>query len=121
MLIIDDSAIYASSVTTWQEKAWASTTVAFGIWGGIVMLGPLIPIIKHVRIQMIVMMAVSVAFMGMFTAVCNDRIFTNNSVIRGTRHLQPKQFWSISGVLILGLLPGRHFGSRHWPACATGF
>lgn len=38
--------------------------MAFGIWSGIIILGPLIPIIKHVRIQLIVMMGVSVAFVG---------------------------------------------------------
>ena len=64
------AAIYASSITNWQEKAWASTTIAFGIWGGIVILGPLVSIIKHVRIQLIVMMGVSVAFMGAL-ASCN--------------------------------------------------
>jgi Fungal trichothecene efflux pump (TRI12) len=58
------AAIYASSITSWQEKAWASTTIAFGIWGGIVTLGPLVSILKHVRIQLIVYMAVSVAFLG---------------------------------------------------------
>jgi hypothetical protein len=56
--------IYGSTVTTWQTSAWASTTVAFGIWSGIVLLGPLISIVKHVRIQLIVMMSFSVAFLG---------------------------------------------------------
>lgn len=83
------AAIYGAQETSWQSTAWVSvsrpssfhpkfqpkvstqghtdeiqTTIAFGIWGGIVTIGPLVPIIKHVRIQVIVLMSVSVAFLG---------------------------------------------------------
>lgn len=68
------AAIYATSITSWQEKAWASTTIAFGIWGGIVTLGPLVSVLKHVRIQLIVYMGVSVAFLGAL-ASCNSGNF----------------------------------------------
>ncbi|KAL2421666.1 Trichothecene efflux pump TRI12 [Exophiala dermatitidis] len=72
------SAIYASTITSWQKQAWASTTIAFGIWGGIVILGPFVSIIKHVRIQLIVMMAVSVAFLGAL-ASCNSSNFSQSA------------------------------------------
>jgi len=34
------------------------------VWSGIVFLAPFIGIVKHVKIQLIVMMSISVAFMG---------------------------------------------------------
>jgi hypothetical protein len=68
------AAIYASSVTNWQAKGWASTTVAFGIYGGLITLVPLVGVLKHVRIQLIVYMAVSISFLGAL-ASCNSGNF----------------------------------------------
>lgn len=57
---------FCKSIFSIMQAAGLShqTTIAFGIWGGIVVLGPFVSIIKHVRSQVIVMMAVSVAFLG---------------------------------------------------------
>jgi hypothetical protein len=33
--------IFGSTVSSWEESAWLSTTAAFGLWGGIVVLGPI--------------------------------------------------------------------------------
>jgi hypothetical protein len=55
-------------------KSNEQTTIAFGIWGGIVILGPLVSIIKHVRIQMVIMMAVCTAFLGALST-CNSSNF----------------------------------------------
>jgi hypothetical protein len=38
------------------------------VWAGIIIFGPFVAIIKHVRIQLIVMMAILVAFMGGYRA-----------------------------------------------------
>ena len=62
-------AIYGAQATSWQSDAWLSTTIAFGIYGGIVLLGPFVAIIKHVRIQLIVLMSTSVAFLGAMASV----------------------------------------------------
>lgn len=58
------AAIYGPSATGWQDTAWLGTTIAFGIWGGIVIFGPLVHIIKHIRIQTIVFSCVITAFLG---------------------------------------------------------
>ena len=63
------AAIYGAEATSWQSDAWLSTTIAFGIYGGIVLLGPFVSIIKHVRIQLIVLMSISVAFLGAMVSV----------------------------------------------------
>ena len=70
--------IYATSITDTHKKAWASTTIAFGIWGGIVVLSPLIGLGKFVRFQLIAMMAVSVAFLGALIS-CNPGNFSQSA------------------------------------------
>ncbi|KIX97078.1 uncharacterized protein Z520_07192 [Fonsecaea multimorphosa CBS 102226] len=56
--------IYGSTVTSWQQSAWLSTTIAFGVYSGFIFCGPWISIIKHIRIQLIVMMTILVTFTG---------------------------------------------------------
>ena len=46
--------IFGSTVSSWQESGWLSTTAAFGLWGGIVVLGPLMSWIGHIRYQILV-------------------------------------------------------------------
>jgi hypothetical protein len=64
------TAIYGAQATGWRENAWLSTTIAFGIWGGIVIFGPVFHIVKHIRIQTITFMVVCTAFAGAL-ASCN--------------------------------------------------
>ncbi|KIW84313.1 hypothetical protein Z517_03563 [Fonsecaea pedrosoi CBS 271.37] len=56
--------VYGAGATGWQDNAWLSTTVAFGIWGGIVLCGSVFHIVKHVRLQLIIYMIIVVAFSG---------------------------------------------------------
>jgi hypothetical protein len=44
------------------------TTIAFGVWFGMIFIGPFVGIIKHVRIQFIVLMSICVAFLGKIPA-----------------------------------------------------
>ncbi|OQV08550.1 hypothetical protein CLAIMM_12803 [Cladophialophora immunda] len=62
--------IYGSTVTSWQQSAWLSTTIAFGVYSGFIFCGPFISIVKHIRIQLIIMMTILVTFTGAM-ASCN--------------------------------------------------
>lgn len=62
--VTEVAAIYGAQAKDWRENAWLSTTIAFGIWGGIVVFGSVFHIIKHIRIQTIVFMLVCTAFAG---------------------------------------------------------
>ncbi|EXJ70269.1 uncharacterized protein A1O5_06337 [Cladophialophora psammophila CBS 110553] len=64
--------IYGAGATSWQGNAWLSTTVAFGIWGGIVGFGSIFHIVKHIRYQLIVYMSVTVVFCGALST-CNTQ------------------------------------------------
>jgi hypothetical protein len=57
-------AIYGAQAKTWQDTAWLSTTIAFGIWGGIIVFGSMFHIIKHIRIQTVVFSVVCTVFAG---------------------------------------------------------
>lgn len=61
--------IFGSTVSSWQESAWLSTTAAFGLWGGIVMLGPLMHFIKHIRYQILVSSIWMTAFLGAMASI----------------------------------------------------
>ncbi|OQU97446.1 hypothetical protein CLAIMM_03376 [Cladophialophora immunda] len=56
--------IYGLNTTGWQENAWLSTTIAFGIIGGIYLWGPMIAVVKHVKWQTVVLAAMVMAFSG---------------------------------------------------------
>ncbi|RFU28413.1 hypothetical protein B7463_g7912, partial [Scytalidium lignicola] len=58
------AAIYGAQAKGWRDNAWLSTTIAFGIWGGIVIFGSLFHVVKHIRLQVIVFTLVSTAFAG---------------------------------------------------------
>ncbi|KAF2646766.1 fungal trichothecene efflux pump [Massarina eburnea CBS 473.64] len=61
--------IFGSTVSTWQEAAWLSTTASFGLWGGIVFLGPLMHWIKHIRYQILVSSIWMTAFLGAMASI----------------------------------------------------
>lgn len=56
--------VYGVNATSWEENAWLSTTVAFGIIGGIYLWGPMFAIVKHVKWQVVVLSAMVMAFSG---------------------------------------------------------
>ncbi|KAI1613098.1 fungal trichothecene efflux pump [Exophiala viscosa] len=58
------ASIYGLNATSWQENAWLSTTIAFGIIGGIYIWGPLFAIIKHVKWQVVVLAIMVLTFSG---------------------------------------------------------
>ncbi|KAJ4380996.1 hypothetical protein N0V86_003343 [Didymella sp. IMI 355093] len=65
--------IFASTVSSWQESAWLSTTAAFGLWGGIVVLGPLMSWIGHIRYQILASSLWMTAFLGAMASITVER------------------------------------------------
>ncbi|KAJ4343086.1 hypothetical protein N0V95_006783 [Ascochyta clinopodiicola] len=65
--------IFGSTVGSWQESAWLSTTAAFGLWGGIVVLGPLMSWIGHIRYQILVSSVWMTAFLGAMASITVER------------------------------------------------
>ena len=53
----------------WETTAWLTTTVAFGAWAGIVFVGSLFHIIKHIRWQLIIGCAWMSAFIGAMASI----------------------------------------------------
>ncbi|KIW30533.1 uncharacterized protein PV07_06272 [Cladophialophora immunda] len=70
--------IYSGTITSWQHIAWASLTNAnyhcVRCLVGMIFIGPFVGIIKHVRIQFIVLMSICVAFLGGLVS-CNPHNF----------------------------------------------
>ncbi|KAL1866711.1 hypothetical protein Daus18300_006655 [Diaporthe australafricana] len=65
--------IFGSTVSSWQESAWLSTTAAFGLWGGIIVLGPLMSWIGHIRYQILVSSVWMTAFLGAMASITVKR------------------------------------------------
>jgi hypothetical protein len=65
--------IFGSTVSSWQESAWLSTTAAFGLWGGIVILGPFMSWIGHIRYQILVSSVWMTAFLGVMASITVKR------------------------------------------------
>ncbi|KAH6863177.1 fungal trichothecene efflux pump [Alternaria alternata] len=61
--------IFGSTVSSWEETAWLSTTAAFGLWGGIVILGPLMSWIGHIRYQILISSIWMTAFLGAMASI----------------------------------------------------
>lgn len=61
--------IFGSSSSGWEETAWISSVVNFAIWGGIILIGPLYHILKHLRLQLIVGSIWMTAFLGAMSAI----------------------------------------------------
>ncbi|CAN9097040.1 unnamed protein product [Alternaria alternata] len=61
--------IFGSTVSSWEETAWLSMTAAFGLWGGIVILGPLMSWIGHIRYQILISSIWMTAFLGAMASI----------------------------------------------------
>nr|AVM39108.1 putative trichothecene efflux pump [Trichoderma taxi] len=61
--------IFSSTLHNWQDVAWMSSTAGFGIWFGIVTLGSLFHIFRHIRWQLILGSAWVTAFLGAMASV----------------------------------------------------
>nr|AUB51322.1 trichothecene efflux pump [Trichoderma hypoxylon] len=61
--------IFSSTLNSWQDVAWMSSTAGFGIWFGIVTLGSLFHIFRHIRWQLILGSAWVTAFLGAMASV----------------------------------------------------
>ncbi|KIW23924.1 uncharacterized protein PV07_12085 [Cladophialophora immunda] len=66
------AAVYGVRTTNWQENAWLNTTVSFGIIGGIWFWGPMVSVVKHVRIQLLVLATMTCAFNGALASSNRD-------------------------------------------------
>ncbi|OAL40510.1 hypothetical protein AYO20_00246 [Fonsecaea nubica] len=62
-------AVYAAETKTWQDSAWMSTAVGWGVWAGIVLVFPFINVIKRIRRQLLFFSVMSVAFMAALSQV----------------------------------------------------
>lgn len=56
--------IFGSTTSGWEETAWMSTTVNLAAWAGIITVGPLFHVIKHLRLQLVVGSAWMTAFLA---------------------------------------------------------
>ena len=61
--------IFGSSFNDCYDTAWMSSTAAFGIWGGIVVLGAVFHIIRHIRWQLTIGSVWVAAFLGAMASV----------------------------------------------------
>lgn len=66
--------IYGLTASSWEETAWLSTTIAFGIMAGILLWGPMVAVVKHVKWQVVTLAVMVTAFSGaMATSNQNNR------------------------------------------------
>ena len=65
--------IFGSTATGWQSTAWLSSTAAFGLWGGIIVMGPFFGVVKHVRYQILFAAVWMTAFIGAMASITIDR------------------------------------------------
>lgn len=110
--------IYSTSITDPKKKAWASTTIAFGIWGGLILLSPLIGLGKFIRIQLILQMAVSVAFLGALVS-CNPDNFGQSAAFSFLVHTSVAQLCLYNSLTFLSRLRFRLVSSRSPLACLS--
>ncbi|KAI9149658.1 Trichothecene efflux pump TRI12 [Paramyrothecium foliicola] len=61
--------IFGSTASGWREIAWMSSTAAFGIWAGILILGSLFHVIRRIKWQLFAVAAWEVAFLGAMSSV----------------------------------------------------
>ncbi|KIW44763.1 uncharacterized protein PV06_03211 [Exophiala oligosperma] len=61
--------LFSNATTSWQTVAWTSTTVGFGIWGGIILLFPFVNAIGYIKWQVVFWLALSTAFLGAMASV----------------------------------------------------
>ncbi|KAI8966066.1 trichothecene efflux pump [Daldinia sp. FL1419] len=68
-IIWPSQVIRVFGTSDWEIAAWLTTTVAFGAWAGIVFIGSLFHIIKHIRWQLIVGCIWMSAFIGAMASI----------------------------------------------------
>ncbi|POR38188.1 Uncharacterized protein TPAR_01617 [Tolypocladium paradoxum] len=61
--------IFGSTTEGWETVAWMSSVVNFGAWAGIIVIGPLYHIIKHLRTQLLVGSIFMTAFLGAMASI----------------------------------------------------
>lgn len=61
--------IFGSTVSGWEQTAWMSSTAAFGIWTGILLLGSVFHIVRHIRWQLVFGSVWVTAFLGAMASV----------------------------------------------------
>jgi len=61
--------VFGSTNSGWQQTAWMSCTINFGLWTGIILVGPLYHIIRHIRWQLIVGSAWMAIFLGIMSTL----------------------------------------------------
>jgi hypothetical protein len=61
--------VFGASATGWEQLAWLSTTFDFGLWGGIVLVGFLYHLLRHLRRQLVVGCIWTTIFVGAMVTV----------------------------------------------------
>nr|BAX01966.1 trichothecene efflux pump [Fusarium asiaticum] len=61
--------IFGSSLKNWQETAWMTATASFGTWTGVMILGNVFHLIRHIRWQILVGAMWLTAFLGAMSSV----------------------------------------------------
>nr|APW30733.1 trichothecene efflux pump [Fusarium louisianense]APW30735.1 trichothecene efflux pump [Fusarium ussurianum] len=64
--------IFGSSLKNWQETAWMTATASFGTWAGVIILGNVFHLIRHIRWQILVGAMWLTAFLGAMSSVNRD-------------------------------------------------
>nr|APW30734.1 trichothecene efflux pump [Fusarium nepalense] len=64
--------IFGSSLKNWEETAWMTATAAFGTWAGIMVLGNLFHLIRHIRWQILAGAMWLTAFLGAMSSINRD-------------------------------------------------
>ncbi|KAF7593965.1 hypothetical protein BBP40_010472 [Aspergillus hancockii] len=64
--------IFGTSLDT-EETSWMTSTAAFGIWAGILILGSFFHIVKHARLQLIIGSVWVTAFLGAMSSVTQTK------------------------------------------------
>lgn len=61
--------IFGSTSSGWEQTAYMSSVVNLGAWAGIIIVGPLFHIIKHLRLQLLVGSIWMTAFLGAMSTI----------------------------------------------------
>lgn len=61
--------IFGSTSTGWQQTAWMSAVVNFASWVGIILIGPLYHVLRHLRTQLLVGSIWMTAFLGAMSCI----------------------------------------------------
>jgi MFS family permease len=64
--------IFGSSLKNWEETAWMSATSSFGAYAGVLILGSLFHLVKHIRWQIVVGAVWLTAFLGAMPSITRD-------------------------------------------------